>query len=170
MRPLKAALLFCACALRLGVPQEAAGAPVRPAPNLALSAGNASDPAAQSINDLRGLPVILLLTDSPKNDAFLRQIREIEKAAERFAIRKTVFATGIVSAPDATIKTTLPLRRLAAADQAFQLLQIKDRHAIVLLGPDGNIDYQTAKVLSANRILEVLQNSAGLRQRIPKAG
>ena len=48
-------------------------------------------------------------------------------------------------------------------------LHLKGDFAIVLVGPDGNIDYQTGKVLNMNRILEVMQNSYEIQKAAQRA-
>ncbi len=35
----------------------------------------------------------------------------------------------------------------------------KDKFNIVIIGKDGNVDYQTSKVIGAERVRDVIQNS-----------
>jgi len=46
----------------------------------------------------------------------------------------------------------------AAVASAYSMPE-KDKFNIVIIGKDGNVDYQTSKVIGAARVVDVIQNS-----------
>jgi predicted transcriptional regulator len=81
-----------------------------------------------------------------------------------------VVAAGFKSGDASAVRTNVPLVLLPDGAAACAAFQLKGDFAIVLVGPDGNIDYQTEKVLNMNRILEVMQNSYELQKATQGGG
>jgi hypothetical protein len=129
---------------------------VRPAPEIAFSAYEGK---TRTLSSFKGQPIILLLADSPTRGSYRAQLKELENAFDRLAIRSTVIAAGFKNGHSAAANTNVPVVQLPHGEAVCNALKIKGDFAIVLVGPDGNIDYQTGKVLNINRILEVMQNS-----------
>jgi hypothetical protein len=148
-------LTLSAMAMVPGVPRSRAEV-ARPAPDLPfpVQAGK-----ARSLSSFRGQPLVLLLADSPKRGSFCAQLKALEDAFDRLANRSTVVAVGFKKGNSETLRTNIPLVELPDGATACNAFELKGDFAIVLVGPDGNIDYQTGKVLNINRILEVMQNS-----------
>jgi hypothetical protein len=148
--------------LLLALPVLLAGEPmglgevVRPAPSIAFPSDSGKP---RTLASFKGQPLILLLADSPKRGAFKAQLKELESSFDRLAIRGTVVAAGFKGGNPGAVRTNVPLVLLPEGPTACSAFQLKGEFAIVLIGPDGNIDYQTGKVLNMNRILEVMQNS-----------
>ncbi len=113
----------------------------------------------RTLASFKGQPLILLLADSPKRRAFKAQLKELESSFDRLAIRGTLVAAGFKGGDPSAVRTNVPLVHLPEGPSACAAFRLKGDFAIVLVGPDGNIDYQTEKVLNMNRILEVMQNS-----------
>ena len=138
---------------------------VRPAPDVAFPP---HEGRPQSLGNFRGKPLILLFANTPKDGAFREQLKQLEEALDRLTIRSTVFAAAFQSGDASHLNTSVPLVVLPEGAQACAAFQLKGKFAIALIGPDGNLDYQTNKVLNINRILEVMQNSFALQHRTKK--
>lgn len=155
MKRPSALLLFSFSAFLAATPQGMAEV-VRPAPVIAFPA-DAGKP--RTLASFKGQPLIVLLADSPTRGAFKAQLKELAGSFDRLAVRSTVVAAGFKGGNPAAARSNLPLVLLPEGAAACAAFQLKGDFAIVLVGPDGNIDYQTEKVLNMNRILEVMQNS-----------
>jgi hypothetical protein len=128
---------------------------VRPAANFGFpGAGNKT----QTLAGLRGQAVVLLISRSPRQRAFRRQLRHLEEIYQQFASKQVVFiaalreGAGPISSniPFAVANSGSEVAAAYGADEAFQ---------IVIIGRDGNVDYQTSKVLTGNRVRDVIQNA-----------
>jgi hypothetical protein len=132
------------------------GEVVRPAPPIAFPIDGGKP---RTLASFKGQPLILLLADSPNRGAFRTQLKELEGSFDRLAVRGTIVAAAFRGGDQSSVRTNVPLVHLPQGPSACSAFQLKGDFAIVLVGPDGNIDYQTGKVLNMNRILEVMQNS-----------
>ncbi len=150
------ALLLLGLATLLAPPRRGAAEVVRPAPGIAFPAETGKP---RTLHSFKGQPLILLLADSPNRSAFKAQLKELAGAFDRLAVRSALVAAGFKAGDPSTVRTNVPLVLLPDGAAACAAFQLKGDFAIVLVGPDGNIDYQTGKVLNINRILEVMQNS-----------
>lgn len=144
-------LVLCAAS---GLPAEAEV--VRPAPQVEFPSATGKTLTSKSF---LGQPLIVLLADSPSRGAFREQLKELQKSYDRLAVRKTVVAAAFVKESGAEIRSDIPVAVLPNGESACGAFQLKGKFSIVLIGPDGNLDYQTDKILNINRILEVMQNS-----------
>ena len=95
----------------------------------------------KSSKDLRGRPLVILIADSPTEWAFRSQVGQLQKIYQRFA------ADGLVciAVPDGT-----------AAAAAFDTAQ---GFSISIIGMDGNLDYVSNRVVAAQRIHDIIDNS-----------
>lgn len=142
-------------ALLLSGPPAAAEV-VRPAPSIPFPADGGKP---RTLASFKGQPLILLLADSPRRGSFKSQLKELGISYDRLAVRDTVVAAAFKGGNPGLIRTNVPVVLLPEGPGACAAFQLQGDFAIVLIGPDGNIDYQTGKVLNMNRILEVMQNS-----------
>ena len=102
--------------------------------------------------------MIVLLADSANRSDFREQLKEMERSFDRLAIRKTVIAAAFQK-DEGEIRSNMPVVILPDGARVCAAFPLKGKFSIALIGPDGNLDYITDKVLNTNRILEVLQNS-----------
>lgn len=140
---------------------------VRPAPDLAFTL---KEGKTRSLSSFRGQPLILLLADSPKRGPFKAQLKALEGSYDRLANRGVVVAAGFKKGAAEALRTNIPLVEPADGSTACTAFGLKGDFAIVLIGPDGNIDYQTGKVININRILEVMQNSFEIQKASLRGG
>lgn len=142
------------CAVAFAASLFAASPVVRPAPDFSYSGigGN------KSLRNLHGQPVILILTKSPKTKAFRKQLKAIAPLYQEFASRGTVIAAAF-SESDGEVESNMPVVVVNNGAASASRYGLTGDFAIAIIGPDGNLDLFTDKVLPAFRIREVIQNS-----------
>jgi hypothetical protein len=135
---------------------------VRQAPDFAVGTllnGNAS------LKSLRGRPIILLLAQSPSASGFRSQVKELALGFDRLATRNVlIFAAFKEPGPD-LVQTNMPVIVLPNGIDVCRAYNLQGKSAIALIGPDGNLDYQTEKFLTASRVRQVIGNSYELQHR-----
>jgi len=139
---------------------------VRQAPDFVVGPllnGNAS------LKSLRGRPVILLLSQSPSSSGFRSQVKELALGFDRLATRNVlIFAAFKEPGPD-LVQTNMPVIVLPNGVDVCRAYNLQGKSGIALIGPDGNLDYQTEKFLTASRVRQVIGNSYEFQHR-PKWG
>lgn len=147
-------IIYSLCALAFAASLFAASPVVRPAPDFSYSGigGN------KSLRSLRGQPVILILTKTPKTKAFRKQLKAIAPLYQEFASRGTVIAAAF-SEGDGEVQSNIPVVVVNNGAAAASTYELTGDFAIAIIGRDGNLDLLTDKVLPAFRIREVIQNN-----------
>ena len=141
---------------------------------------------AQSLKSVRGQPVVLLIAKSPKTRQFKAQVKFLREIFQQFANKRVLFVAafteesgpvvsdipfvianngpgvahsyGIVDSVNQSPGATGFLRRAVATARGE-----REPFNIVIIGNDGNVDYQTDQVLPAERVRDVIQNSYALQ-------
>jgi len=132
----------------------AEAAVVRPAPDFAFPGIGKT----RSLKSLRGQPVVLLIAKSPKTGDFKAQAKLLREIYQQFASKQVVFVAAFTE--DAgLIKSDIPFAVVANGPAVAGAYGVVDKFNIVIIGKDGNVDYQTKKVLPPERIRDVIQNS-----------
>lgn len=154
-RSLTAALaVACACALAAAAPPAHAKA-IRPAPNFTwLGPAHRS-----SLRAVSGQPVVLLIARSARSGAFKKQVKNLREIYQQFAARGVVFAVAVREG-EPTVRSNIPFA--VAADPAGVAAAYgcgDGKFALAVIGKDGNLDYQTGKPQTAQRLRDVIQNS-----------
>lgn len=111
-----------------------------------------------SLTAVRGQPVVLLIADSPDTKAFRKQVKKLWSLYEQFAARKVVFIAAFKNA-HGKIHSNIPFVVAENGARVAAEYQMRRDFNIVVIGKDGNIDYQTSKVCAAQRIKDVIVNS-----------
>lgn len=133
---------------------------VRPAPDVRWIDANGQ---ARSLSQLKGQPVVLLITPDARNRAFRSQLRNLRGVAERLGAQKTVFLAAFTTEPG-RVPSNIPFAIAADGPKAGFEYGSEGRFRIAIIGADGNLDYVTTKVLPGQRIYDVIANSFA-RQR-----
>jgi peroxiredoxin len=113
---------------------------------------------SKSLKSLRGQPIVLLIAKSPKNGDFKAQAKYLREIYQQFASKQVVFIAAFTDEAG-VIKSDIPF---AVADNGAAVAGaygVTDKFNIVIIGKDGNVDYQTRKVLPPERVRDVIQNS-----------
>jgi len=115
-------------------------------------------PKAQTLRGLRGQPVVLIVVNSPKNWDFKAEVTGLKKRFQEFANKQVIFVVAFTK-ESGPIKSDIPF--VAANDPAAvaSAYGVQGKFNVVIIGRDGNLDYQTRKVLTADRVNDVIQNS-----------
>ena len=127
---------------------------VRMAPNFTWQ----STGHVNSLRALKNQPVVLLVAKTARVGAFKAQVKKLRGIYQEFASRKVVFAAAIENGePD--IRSDIPFVIVNNSVQVAAEYGVKDSFNIVIIGRDGNVDYQTSRVLSGSRVRDVIVNS-----------
>ncbi len=171
---MRTALLFTLLALAAA---EAAAAPKKKAaatertPQIVRLAPDFSFPGAgnkaRSLRSLRGQPVVLLLAESPRTGAFRKQLERLRNSYSRFASRQTIFVAAFRQG-EGPVKSDLPFVVANNGAAVAGAYAAQDDFNIAIIGKDGNVDYQTGKVLPAERIADIIQNSFVVQHEVRK--
>ena len=137
---------------------------VRPAPDFAWVDYTGK---AQNLKSLTGQATVILIAPSPRDWTFRSQVGQLQKAYQRFAAAKLVCFAAFTN-EGGTIHSNIPFVTVADGPRVAFLYEITKGFAIAVIGPDGNLDCLSTKVLPAQRILDLMNaNFAvqdGLRQ------
>lgn len=148
---------------------KASGAVVRPAPDVSFQTPSGN----KTLTQLRGHPVVLLLGDRASRSRVRDQIQLLEPFYSKLAARRVVFLSAFTTASDAQVKSNIPITPVHDADSALnaylQLARNSDKSAkppaIAIIGPDGNVDYIGEKILSGERMREIILNNHSVQTK-----
>jgi hypothetical protein len=128
---------------------------VRQAPNVTWldSAGR-----QKGLSALRGQPVVILISPSPRDRAFRSQLGQLRKMYQRYAANKAVFIAAFTQ-EGGRIPSNIPFLVVADGPRVGYDYEGGERFRIAFIGRDGNLDYVTNKVIPAQRVYDILGNS-----------
>jgi hypothetical protein len=111
----------------------------------------------KSSKDLRGRPLVVLIADSPTERAFRSQVGQLQKIYQRFAADGLVCIAAFSREPG-LIRSNIPFLTVpdGTAAAAFDTAQ---GFSISIIGMDGNLDYVSNRVVAAQRIHDIIDNS-----------
>ena len=127
---------------------------VRPAPNFTWGTG-------RTLKSWQGQPVVLLIAPSPESGAFRKQARRIQSAYQEFAARNVVFVAAFTE-PEAAgqrIPSNVPFVIAQNGAQIAAAYSFDGHFALAVIGKDGNLDLNSAKVVPASRIMDMILNN-----------
>lgn len=129
---------------------------VRPAPPFAWSGpgGKATD-----VRSLRGQPVVLVLARSPESRAFRTQAKRLRELYQQFAARKVIFAAAFAEGNDDRLHSDIPFVVVNNGPAVLDTYRVTDGFKLVVIGTDGNLDLETTRIASAERVRDVITNS-----------
>jgi hypothetical protein len=143
-----------AAALWLGLAASSVAKVTRPAPDFSFAGVGGK----KGLRTLRGQPVVLVVSKSPKSRAFRKQLKNLRAIYQEFASRKVVFVAAF-SEEEGEIPSNIPFVIANNGPGTASAYDLKDDIIVAIIGRDGNLDMITDKVLPALRIREVIQNS-----------
>ena len=135
-------------------PRAQRSAVVAPAPDLTFDAPGKS----RSLRSLRGQAVVIVFGRNAGTRAFRKQLDELASLYQELASKRVIFiaALGEGAGP---IRSNIPFVLANDGAGVASRYGVTEKFAIAIIGPDGNIDYQTGKVLPGGRVRDVIQNS-----------
>jgi peroxiredoxin len=128
---------------------------VRPAPEFAWSSVAGK---VRRLRDLRGQPVVLIFATGPTAKDFTKQVKEITRQYRRLAARNTLFFVAFTKETGVITRSDVPFIVLPDPETIADEYQVGD-FGIAIIGPDGNLDYATDRIIPGQRILDVINNS-----------
>jgi hypothetical protein len=133
----------------------------RPAPEFLWASVNGK---VKRLKDVQGQPVVLIFATDPLQKEFKKQVRNITRYYKALVERKALFfvaftkETGLITGSDVPF-VVLP-DPLTAAD-AYRVGDF----GIAVIGPDGNLDYATDKIIPGMKIVNVMDNSYSVQSQ-----
>jgi peroxiredoxin len=123
----------------------------------------------RDLRSLRGQSVVLLIAKDGRVGALKKQVKYLQELFEQFASKGTVFAVALRQGDSTQIRTNIPMAIVNDGAAVADAYGVKTNFAIAIIGLDGNIDYQTEKVVPPEKVRDVVQNSypvqASLRRK-----
>ena len=134
---------------------EAGARVVRGAPDFTFPGiGNRS----KSLRSLRGQAVVLVVADSQRQGAFKKQLRYLREIYGQFASKQVVFVAALRDQVP-SINSDIPFAIANNGAAVAAAYGVEDDFQLIIIGRDGNIDYQTDRVATGERVRDVIQNS-----------
>lgn len=152
--------LFCLLALAAAFVSPAHARVVRPAPDFSWVDFNGK---AMGLKSLRGQAVVVLIAPSPRDWTFRSQVGQLQKAYQRFAAAKLVCFAAFTS-EGGVIRSNIPFVTAADGPRVAFLYEVTRGFAIAIIGPDGNLDDLSTKVVPAQRILDIMNANFEVQQ------
>ena len=149
MKPILALL----AALCLTLPLQAEV--VREAPAFTWTDSTGS---AKPLKSLRGPPVVLVIANSPRQWAFRSQVGQLQKIYQRFAADGLVCIAAFSREPG-LIRSNIPFLTVPDGTAAAAAFDTAQGFSISIIGMDGNLDYVSNRVVAAQRIHDIIDNS-----------
>jgi hypothetical protein len=155
VRSVIAGLLVAACLSATAAP-AAPRVPAVPrrAPDFSFNAVGGK----KGLRSLRGQPVVLVVSKTPKTKAFRKQLKALLPIYQEFASRKVVFVAAFSEA-EGEVPSNIPFVIANNGPAVAGDYDLGDDLVVAIIGRDGNLDLITNKILPALRIREVIQNS-----------
>lgn len=117
------------------------------------------------LKNLRGQPVVLLIADSPRQWAFRSQVGQLQKIYERFAAAKVVCVAAFSKEQD-LIRSNIPFLTVPDGSNTAAAYDVPEGFAIAVIGEDGNLDCLSTRVLPAQRIFDIIENSYAKQKQL----
>ena len=153
-------VVFCLLAALAAGLLSAPAQVVRPAPDFAWLDASGQ---ARTLKSLRGQAVIVLIAPSPRDRTFRAQVGQLQKTYQRFAAAKLVCFAAFTG-EGGVIKTNIPFVSAADGPRVAFLYEVERGFAIAVIGPDGNLDSLSTKVIPAQRLLDTMNASFAVQK------
>jgi hypothetical protein len=127
----------------------------RPAPEFLWSGVNGK---VRRLRDLRGHPVVLIFAENPGEKMFVKQIKELNRRAKQLATQYTLFFVAFTRETGLVTRTDIPFVILPDPGSVADAYRVGD-FGIAVISPEGNVDYATDRVVTGQRVLDVIVNS-----------
>jgi AhpC/TSA family len=127
----------------------------RPAPEFVWSSVSGK---VRRLRDLRGQPVVLLFATNPEQKDFKRQVKQITRRFKVLAARNVLFFVAFTKETGVIGRSDVPFVVLPDPLSVADSYRVGD-FGIAIIGTDGNLDYATDRVITGQRIVDVVNNS-----------
>ncbi|MBV9392455.1 MAG: redoxin domain-containing protein [Verrucomicrobia bacterium] len=127
----------------------------RPAPEFLWAGVNGQ---VRRLRDLRGHPVVLIFAEQPSQKMFYKQIKELNRRAKELIARYTLFFVAFTKETGLVERTNIPFVILPDPQAVADAYRVGD-FGIAVISTDGNVDYATDRVITGQKVLDVIVNS-----------
>ena len=110
------------------------------------------------LRDLRGQPVVLVFATTPQQKIFAKQVKEITKRYKQLAAWNALFFVAFTRETGVITNSNVPFVVLPDPGTVADEYRVGD-FGIAVIGPDGNLDYATDRVITGQKILDVITNN-----------
>lgn len=121
--------------------------------------------SAKKSKDLRGHPLVLLVAPSPMDRPFRAQVAQLQKIYERFAAEETLCIAAFSSEPG-VIRSNIAFLTVPKGEVTAAAYGAPTGFAIAIIGQDGNLDYFSNRVVPAQRIFDIIDNSYAKQMKL----
>lgn len=118
-----------------------------------------------SLGSLRGKPVVLLISSSPNDRPFRRQLSELRGRYERLAAKGMIGFVAFTG-EQGRIRSNIPFLTADRPAEVASLYDVRNGFAVAVIGVDGNLDCLSTKPLPGQRILDIINNNASVQQQL----
>jgi len=132
----------------------ALGEVVRLAPNFALEGAGKT----ATLRSLQGKPVVLIIGKSADEKNVRAQVKKLKDLYQEFASRQVIFVAAFQDARD-SVQSDIPFVLAKDGAKVAADYGVGEPFNLIIIGKDGNVDLQTAKVCPASRVRDVVINS-----------
>lgn len=112
----------------------------------------------RSLKSLRGQAVVLVVADSPKTGAFRKQLDWLGQTYTALAGKQVVFIAAFKNG-EGPVRSDIPFVVANNGAAVAGAYGVQGKFGLIVIGKDGNIDYQTDEVRTGERVRDVIQNS-----------
>ena len=113
---------------------------------------------SRSLRSLRGQAVVIVFGKNAGVGAFEDQLEELGPLYQELASKRVIFVAALQEG-DRPVRSNIPFVLANDGPNVAARYNVTGKFAIAIIGQDGNIDYQTTKVLPGGRVRDVIQNS-----------
>ena len=112
----------------------------------------------RSLKSLHGVPVVLVIASTPKNKNFRKQIAWLKETYLQLASKGTIFIAAFREG-EGPVKSDIPFVVANNGSSVASAYNVQGDFALVVIGKDGNVDYQTDKVRPGERVRDIIINN-----------
>ncbi|MBV8213888.1 MAG: redoxin domain-containing protein [Verrucomicrobia bacterium] len=133
----------------------------RPAPEFLWASVNGK---VKRLKDVQGQPVVLIFATDPNQKEFKKQVKNITKLYKALAERKALFFVAFTRETGVITGSDVPFVVLPDPGSAADAYRVGD-FGIAVIGPDGNLDYATDRIIPGIKIINVMDNSYAIQSQ-----
>ena len=133
----------------------------RPAPEFLWASVNGK---VKRLRDVQGQPVVLIFATDPNQKEFKKQVNNITKVYKNLAERKALFFVAFTRETGVITGSDVPFVVLPDPGSAADAYRVGD-FGIAVIGPDGNLDYATDRIIPGIKIINVMDNSYAIQSQ-----
>lgn len=129
---------------------------IRSAPDFSWAGAGSSK---RSLRSLRGQPVVIVFSESPKNGDFRKQLKWLQPVYHELAAKGAIFIAAFRAGGEGAVKSDIPFIVANNGSSVASAYGVNGDFGVAIIGKDGNLDYVTEKVQAGERVRDVVINN-----------